>query len=475
LNTSEVGFMPHPPVIIDAIGQGRERLAQKTLEGMTKLAERIAQYKPETIIFISPHGNSFKNGTCILNEPVLSGSFASFGFEDLVFSKKVNQKLSESIYEVIEDKGLTAVLMDRQLAHQYGVNAELDHGVMVPLHYIDKLYSDYDIVHITPGFTSLEENYQIGQLIGSLLNQANRKVYLLCSGDLSHALKDDGPYAYNPKGIAFDTEVVHSITYKDPIKLLTLNEDDCQEAAQCGLRSILIGFGFVDGHRYDAEVLSYEGPFGVGYMTGYLTKYPQTSQSMLDSIKHHQQHTYEQRCHKEDAYIRLARQSIEHYVKTHRRLDMKILYQGFPTKFIEECEKRHEGCFVSIHKHRVLRGCIGTTQGATKNLLEEIIYNAISACSSDPRFNAVHEEELLDLEIKVDILHESEPIHGIEALDVKRYGVIVEKDNRRGLLLPNLDNVNTVDEQVHIAMQKAGIKDMQGMNLYRFEVERHEI
>lgn len=475
MNTLEVGFMPHPPVVINKIGQGRERLAQKTLDGMTQLAKRIAQYKPETIIFISPHGNSFKNGTCILNEPVLSGSFASFGFEDLVYSKKVNQKLSESIYEELEDKGLTAVLMDEQLATQYGVHAELDHGVMVPLHYIDNLYSDYDIVHITPGFTSLEENYQIGQLIGTLLSQEERKVYLLCSGDLSHALKDDGPYAYNPKGLAFDTEVIHSITYKDPLKLLTLNEEDCQEAAQCGLRSILIGFGFVDGHRYDAEVLSYEGPFGVGYMTGYLTKHPQTSQSMLDAIKHHQQYTYEQRCQKEDPYIRLARQSIEHYVRTRRRLDMKTLYEGFPSQFINDCEKRHEGCFVSIHKHHVLRGCIGTTQGVAKNLLEEIIYNAISACSSDPRFNTVHEEELIDLELKVDILKSSEPIQSPDELDVKRYGVIVEKDHHRGLLLPNLDNVTTVADQIKIAMQKAGIKDQEGMKLYRFEVERHEI
>jgi len=132
------------------------------------------------------------------------------------------------------------------------------------------------------------------------------------------------------------------------------------------------------------------------------------------------------------------------------------------------------GVFVSIHKFGGLRGCIGTFEPATENVAEEIIANAISSATRDPRFPAVAPNELKDLSYSVDVLTKPEPIESQDQLDPKRYGVIVESGFRRGLLLPDLEGVDTVDYQIDICRQKAGIMPNEPIKLYRFEVKRHK-
>ena len=131
------------------------------------------------------------------------------------------------------------------------------------------------------------------------------------------------------------------------------------------------------------------------------------------------------------------------------------------------------GAFVSIHKFGELRGCIGTTEPTTFCVAKEIINNAISAAVNDPRFDAIRPDELRWLDINVDVLSPAEPISSKAELDVKRYGVIVSCGRRRGLLLPDLDGVDTVDEQISIAMKKGGIRPDEDYKLQRFEVVRH--
>ena len=131
------------------------------------------------------------------------------------------------------------------------------------------------------------------------------------------------------------------------------------------------------------------------------------------------------------------------------------------------------GTFVSLHRHGHLRGCIGTIAPMQPNVAQEIIGNAISAASRDPRFLPVTPDELADLEISVDVLDEPETIASIDDLDVKEYGVIVERGLRRGLLLPNLEGVDTPQEQVAIALSKAGIQPRERYAMQRFRVTRY--
>lgn len=168
----------------------------------------------------------------------------------------------------------------------------------------------------------------------------------------------------------------------------------------------------------------------------------------------------------EDSYVKLARQTLENYVKTGKMIKV-------PDKLPEEMMNKRAGVFVSLKVNGELRGCIGTIIPTTDSISEEIIQNAISAGTQDPRFYPVQADELSQLTYSVDVLTEAEPIDSYNMLDVERYGVIVRAGRRSGLLLPNLEGIKTVEEQVMIAMQKAGIRVEESFKMERFEVIRY--
>ena len=169
----------------------------------------------------------------------------------------------------------------------------------------------------------------------------------------------------------------------------------------------------------------------------------------------------------EDPWVKLARMSLETFVKTGERLDQ--LPKGLP----DEMTGQAAGAFVSLHARGQLRGCIGTTGPTTESVAWEIVQNAVSACARDPRFPPVTVTELDSLEYSVDVLGAPEPISSPAELDVKKYGVIVSCGGRRGLLLPDLEGVDTVEQQIDIARQKGGISSREKYTLERFEVVRH--
>ena len=166
------------------------------------------------------------------------------------------------------------------------------------------------------------------------------------------------------------------------------------------------------------------------------------------------------------APVALAKESLRYYFAHGRVLPV-------PSDVAPELKGR-AGAFVSLKKHGRLRGCIGTFQPTQDSLAAEIIRNAISAGTQDPRFSPVQSDELAALDISVDILEAPERIDSLDQLDPQKYGVIVQRDHRSGLLLPMLDGVDTVQEQVSIAMQKAGIEKEEDIELYRFTVTRYQ-
>ena len=167
----------------------------------------------------------------------------------------------------------------------------------------------------------------------------------------------------------------------------------------------------------------------------------------------------------EHALVQLARQTIESYVRDGKTIK--------PPQTLTEEMQHHAGVFVSLHRQGDLRGCIGTIEPVQKNVALEIISNAISAATRDPRFSPLRPNELDDLEISVDVLTEPEPISSMDELDPKVYGVIVSSGGRRGLLLPDLEGIDTAQEQVQIALRKAWISPHDKYSLSRFKVIRY--
>ncbi len=250
-------------------------------------------------------------------------------------------------------------------------------------------------------------------------------------------------------------------------EIFNFDETFCEKAAECGHRSFVIMAGAFDGLRVKAEELSHQDVTGVGY--GICTFHPNGADADRHFLKAYLEKTEREslkKAEKSDAYVKLARASVEAWVRRHEHIPVPA---GLP----DEMLTRSAGTFVSLHRHGRLRGCIGTIMATQENIAEEIIQNGISACSRDPRFPPVTVGELNSLEISVDVLGELEPIDSPDDLDVKRYGVIVSHGRKRGLLLPNLDGVDTVEEQIRIAREKGGIRKSEPYSLERFEVVRH--
>ncbi len=250
-------------------------------------------------------------------------------------------------------------------------------------------------------------------------------------------------------------------------ELFGFDENFCDKAAECGHRSFVIMAGALDGLAVKASALSHQDVTGVGYgICIFRPEGPDEKRHFLAQHLEEQEKRLKDMRAKEDDYVKLARRSLEYYILNGRIMAM-------PEDVPEELRTQQAGAFVSIHEHGKLRGCIGTILPTRDTLAQEIIGNAVSAAVKDPRFDPITADELPWLEINVDVLGKPERIESEAQLDVKKYGVIVSSGVKRGLLLPDLEGVDTVAQQVSIAMQKGGIRKGEKVTLERFEVIRH--
>lgn len=455
------GFMvPHPPLIIPDVGKGEEKKIQKTIDAYQRAAEKIGRLQPETIVLLSPHQTLYADYFHISPGSGARGDFGQFRAGRTFMEVSYDTEFVRALCETAEEAGLQAGTLGER-------DRKLDHGTMVPLYFVNQYWTGYRLVRIGLSGLPLTAHYRLGQCIQAAAQSLGRNTVVIASGDLSHKLKEDGPYGYQEEGPAYDARIMDVMGRGAFGELLEFSEDFCEKAAECGHRSFTIMAGAFDRIGVEAERLSYEGPFGVGYgVCAYFPCGNDETRNFLEQYEEKERKRLLARREQEDPYVRLARYTIEAFVGTGNVPEMP---RGLP----EELYHSRAGVFVSLKEDGRLRGCIGTIQALRESLAEEIMHNAVSACSEDPRFSPVEDWEMDRLTISVDVLGDTEKISSPEELDVSRYGVIVTRGARRGLLLPNLEGVDTIEEQIAIAKQKAGIKDYESVELERFEVIRH--
>ncbi len=456
-------MVPHPPMIIPEVGGGSEKQIEKTRAAYEQAMKHIADLAPDTVIISSPHAVMYADYFHISPGKQASGSFSRFGAPQVQFTERYDTELTGLISRLAEKKGFPAGTQGER-------DARLDHGTMVPLYFLRRYLKDFSLVRTGLSGLSLSEHYTFGEIIRTAVDTLGRRAVFIASGDLSHKLQTYGPYGFAPEGPEYDRKIMDTAGRAAFGELLDYDETFLDKAAECGHRSFVIMAGALNGRAVKATPLSHEDVTGVGY--GVCLFEPGQEDDSRCFLKDHEKkqliRTQAAR-EKADPYVRLAWHTLESRLLRHRDAEMP---EGLPQEMLHT----RAGVFVSIHKDGRLRGCIGTISPTASCVAREIMRNAVSAAFHDPRFSPIRPEELDHLEIHVDVLGKAEAIpfeKRREMLDVKRFGVIVSSGSRRGLLLPDLDGVDSIEEQIGIARKKAGIGADEPVELERFEVVRH--
>jgi AmmeMemoRadiSam system protein A len=460
------GLSPHPPIIIPEVGRGEEKDAEATIRAMEELGTVFASADHDTLIVFTPHGLVFGDAVSIRGGARLSGDFRDFGARGVSLTLENDTELVREIAsEALRTSGIRTVVLDDRTRRLYAADERLDHGVLVPLYFMVKKGFSKKIVVVNIAAMPLLDLYRYGMAIARVAGRLGRRAAVLASGDLSHRLTRGAPAGYSPKGREFDEKIILHLRDFDPEAIVGMPKSSYEEAGECGLRPITMMLGALDGREVKSDVLSYEGPYGVGYGVAILRPSEVKGQSRLSELERVRRERLASIRAGESYPVRIARSAVEEYVTKGKVMPVP---GDIPAELSEPA-----GVFVSIHKDGMLRGCIGTTGPTCRNALQEIIQNAISAATDDPRFAGVTAQELDALDYSVDILSEPEPVESESQLDPAVYGVIVERGSRRGLLLPDLPGVDSVAQQLEIAKSKAGIRPSEPARLYRFTVTRY--
>ncbi len=458
-------LVPHPPIIVPGIGNNSDlEQVSNTIQSMKEINNLLAQDPPETLVVFTPHGTIFSDAIVIYGDEILKGDLSRFGLSK-TWEWRNDLELARKIINLSQEVNLPVLEFDQNMAKRYRHQGALDHGVLVPLSFFSPEWAEkVKLVIIPLSYLPLEELYQFGTMIPKAAAELGRKVAIIASGDLSHCLKPGAPAGYDPRGAEFDQKLMDILRNSQFSELFRIDPVLLEKAAECGFRSVIMLMGALDKIDVQVKIHSYQGTFGVGYGVASLKPTGRSSRSMVEEIFKNRDQSVIDRRKKESPIVRYARQIVEDYVQGHPFQEPEGL---------EEFRNQKAGVFVSIKKHGQLRGCIGTTEPTQKNIVAETEQNAISASTKDPRFEPITRDELGDLVYSVDVLKPAEPIGDLGELDPERYGVIVTQGYRRGLLLPNLEGVETAEEQVSIAKRKAGIPEDGKVELERFEVVRY--
>ena len=252
-------IVPHPPLLVPDIGRGQENIISATTKAMEELTDMLAQQHPQTVLVMSPHGNDLPNAMGILTAASSEGNLSTWGSQQRRHYFNNDLTMVELIQK---ETGSNNIPIDSIGKSSY----KLDHGVMVPMHFLHRAIEGVPLVPLTFSMLPLETHFAFGKAIGRAAELSQKSVAFVASGDLSHRLIPEAPAGYHPMGKIFDEKLVKALSCLDIEAILNMDKELIEQAGECGLRSFVTLLGALDGLKIKPEILSYEGPFGVGYL-----------------------------------------------------------------------------------------------------------------------------------------------------------------------------------------------------------------
>jgi AmmeMemoRadiSam system protein A len=422
----------HPPILLPEVGGAASQRVRATAQAMQELDGILSRRSASLAIVVSPHSPSSMTSLPVRRATRVAGDLSRFRAPQVRVEADVDLELA------------TMLVVDGQragFALTWAEDSELDHGIVVPLHLLPRTMHQKRCVFLGVSGWPVRRFVEFGAWLQQRL--ADRPAILIASGDLSHRLTPDAPYGFRAEGPVFDRMVIDALAGGEWQRIEAIDPDLVEEAGECGLRPLGILLGAARAAGLTSRVISYEGPFGVGYPVVALT----ASVVGLDIQD-------------------LGRRAIETYLRSRQLIE--------PPEPIPIEWQAPSAAFVTLRKHGEMRGCVGSTQPTEATAAHELIRYAIASAVRDPRFDPVRLDEVPQLTIRVQLLGPAEPITDISHLDPASYGIVVRSGERQALLLPGIEEIHTPEQQLRAACQKAGIDPHAALQLERFRTRTFE-
>jgi AmmeMemoRadiSam system protein A len=421
-------LVAHPPILVPQVGGGESDRVSASAAALRSLDQTLAGHAASHILMVSPHSPSSPDHIPVRRGTVARGDLTRFRAPQVGVDVRVDHEATAALVRAANEAGFPL---------GWTGDPELDHGVVVPLTFLERTREDKLFILLGISGWPLHRFVEFGAWLQGHLTATS--AVLIASGDLSHRLIAGAPAGYRPEGRVFDELVVGALRDRDWQRIEGLDPDFIEDAGECGLRPLAILMGAARAAGLESTVLSYEGPFGVGYPVVEFTAPALASALDLQS---------------------LGRRAIEHYLR-HRELIEPP--RAVPAELILP-----SAVFVTLRKRGELRGCVGSLYPTEASAAHEFIRYAVASAVRDPRFDPVRLEEVAELSVTLQLLDPPELVSTVTDLDPARYGLIVRSGDRQGLLLPGIDQIATAEEQLAAACAKAGIGAFAPVEMLRF-------
>lgn len=435
--------MPHAPVLVPAVGGERLPEVARTVAAMREVAARVVACRPDGVVLVSPHSPREQRAFGVWTHDRHTGSLRQFRAPEARFDLPNDPELIAHLETAAREAGVSL----------WGIEGDdLDHGAVVPLWFLCEAGWSGLTTILSLNYPGQGGCHELGRAIARAAEQCGQRIAVVASGDMSHRLQPGAPGGYHPEARRFDETFIRFVQSGATKRLLAFDAALEELAGEDALDSTVVALGAAGDDMRGHRVLSYEGPFGVGY--GVAVLYESESAGADDPHD------------AEFSLPEVARLSVENALGLR---DAPCPPPG------TEAHRAQAPVFVTIRtRDGALRGCVGSVAARCENVIEETWHNARSAAFHDTRFKPVSAGELPDLVFEVSVLHSFEDVAGEAELDPREHGVLVSvRDGRQGVLLPDVDGVDTADQQIAIARRKGRIGPREEARMQRFRVEKH--
>src|ERR1700682_2777649 len=375
-------LVAHPPILLAEVGGAQSGRVRATADAMRELDGILSTVDAALAVVISPHSPSSMTSLPVRRAAHAAGDLSRFRAPQIRFEGQVDVALAAALVADGQRAGFSLT---------WAEETELDHGVVVPLHSLVQTMANKRFIFLGVSGWPLHRFVEFGAWLQGRLR--DRSAILIASGDLSHRLTPDAPYGFRPEGPVFDRLVIDALRAREWEQIEALDPDLVEEAGECGLRPLAILLGVARAAGFSSRVLSYEGPFGVGYPVVAFT--PPVVAGTAAKIGLDVQ--------------ALGRQAIDTYLRTRRLIE--------PPQPIPIDLQAPSAVFVTLRQDGELRGCVGSVRPTEATAAHELIRYAVASAVRDPRFEPVRLHGVNALTIKVQVLEPPAPVTNTGVVD----------------------------------------------------------